>query len=148
MSSSSVAFVVAKQIHGTEITSVSNHSTMNLAVGLDGDYTDKYLVTDLNFVLNLLYPVVGKAADVYQALLAGLELYLCADGQNVYYLAQEYAADFDITADIVYHALCGSGSLCIGRGDEYAAVILQVDLNAGSSDDAVDGLADMSLIRP
>ena len=74
-----------------------------------GYYLDRYdsyqyLVSYLNLVLNLLYPVICQAADVHQTLLAGLELYLCAYGQYVHYLAQEHAADFYIAADIVYHA--------------------------------------------
>ena len=45
---------------------------VDLAVGLDLDDADEYLVADGDDVLHLLNAVVGKLGDMYEALLAGL----------------------------------------------------------------------------
>ena len=76
-----------------------------------------------------------------ESLLAGFELDLCADGQDIDDLAEDNIADLDIADDAVNNLLCLLRRLCIGAGNEYSAVILNINFNARLCDNAVDGLA-------
>ena len=114
---------------------------VNLAVGFDFDYANKNLIADADNILYALNALVGELRNMNKTLLSGFQLNLCADGKNIHNLAENHITDLNIANDIVDNVLCFFSRCRIGACDEHPAVILDIDLDTGFGNDAVDGFA-------
>src|SRR5699024_5292671 len=111
---------------------------VDAALRIDAGDAHLDLVADVEHVLDLLHALVGELGDVEHAVLAGQQLDEGADGDDAHHLAGVLLADLHAVGDAL-DDLAGLGrSLGVGGGDEDAAVVLDVDLDARVGDDLVD----------
>ena len=82
--------------------------------------------------------MVLELGDVDHAVLAGSELHECADGQDADDLAVIQLADLGNEADVVDHLLGHIAGGCVGRSNVDRAVVVNVDLRAGLSNNLLD----------
>src|SRR5207302_6719706 len=108
---------------------------------VDLDHLDHDLVADVHDILDLIHPVLGQLADAHQPLLLGQDLDEGPEGHQPGHLALVDLADLEIVGEVVDHGDRLLARRSVGRGDEHAPVVLDVDLRAGLLDDLADDLA-------
>src|SRR6266576_4968227 len=107
-----------------------------LAVDLDRLHHD--LVADVAHLFDALHPMVGELRDVDQAVLAGTHLDESSERHDAHDLALVDLAHVDLVGealDLVDRLL---PAFLVDRGDEDAAVVLDVDLGSGLLGDLAD----------
>ena len=102
----------------------------NLAV-LIPDYLYRYLITDLNFILDGGHAVVGQFTDVDHAFLAGQNFHKRPEVKQAGNLAGIYIANLYILGQAFYDFYGFTGAGFISGANNYGTVIL--DINGGFS---------------
>src|SRR5437870_288705 len=111
------------------------------ALAVDLDRLDHDLVADVAHLLNPLDAVAGELGDVNQAVLAGQHLNEGAEWHDAHDLALVELTDLDLVCqspDPVDRLLARD---LVDRRDEYAPVVLDIDLCAGLFGDLADRLS-------
>ena len=99
---------------------------------VDLDHLDHDLVADVDDVLDLVDMVLGELADPDQALLLRHDLDEGAEAHEARHLALVDPADLDVVGEVVDHRHRLLARRGVGRCDEHAAVVLDVDLRSRS----------------
>src|SRR5262245_49975197 len=95
---------------------------------LDADHHHIDLVAHLDHILDVLDTLRVQLGDMHHTVLAGDEVDERAERHDSDNLAEEHIADLDLARERLDHRDRLLGRLAVGRGDEHAAVVLDVDL--------------------
>jgi len=91
-------------------------------------------------VLNLLNAEVFELGDVNHTFLTGSKFNESSDRNDLCNLTLVDSADLGLEYDALDDLLSSESAVAVDRGDEYATVVLDIDLSAGISDDLLNNL--------
>src|SRR5207248_6691984 len=114
------------------------------ALAVDLDRLDHDLVADVADLFHPLHAVVGELGDVHEAVLAGKHLDKGAERHDADDLSLVDPAHLDLVGQALDPVDRLLAAFLVDRGDEDAAVVLDVDLRAGLLGDPADHRAPLA----
>ena len=117
------------------------HAQVDTAHLIDLDYLYSNFIADVDNILYLRYALVRKLGNMNHTILVRSQLYECTEIHDADNGTCQNLTRLDVGHDALDDGNCLVDHCLIGAAYRYAAIVLDIDLNAGLLDDLVDYLA-------
>lgn len=117
------------------------HAQVDTPHLIDLDYLYSNFIADVDNILYLRYALVRKLGNMNHTILVRSQLYECTKIHDTDNGTCQNLTRLDVGHDALDDGNCLVDHCLIGAAYRYAAIVLDIDLNAGLLDDLVDYLA-------